>query len=524
MLISIRSKLILIITGFTVALLGIAAYLFITEKTNEMTHDIFLNTAQFADLSSDKIITDYDLYLKEEGFVYFNRDVRNILAQNENVYALKLVNYKGEIIYDSETDKTAKYVGASRMVEDMNRLYQVQAVNPSVMTFDGRIVYLTTEDDGDIKYVDDAENVVEPIKPGMKIQYFVQPVSSRFAVVYEMTYENLSARVYAMKMRIFYLALLGVLLGIVLSFVFSNKISKSIDALTNGASIIAKGDFKYKVYLHTGDELELLGNAFNKMGDDLAESTKAIIYREQVKKELELAAAIQMNLLPGTLPKVAGMDMAAGLLPAEEVGGDCYDFIMRDPNNLIAYIGDVTGHGIPSAIVVSIANALFYTFAHEPNIKDVLVKANKVLKDKTTTNMFITLCMVHWDATAQKMQYVSAGHEQILLYKAKNKKVMEMPAGGMALGMMPDISSVLNISDIPMESGDVAVLYSDGIPEAWKSKSESYGMQNLKRAVQEYSDLPTAEALKNALFADVKEYCGKYKQMDDMTMLVFKKS
>jgi HAMP domain-containing protein len=523
MTISIRTKLVFIITGFTVVLLGITAYLFINEKVNEMTHDIFLNTVQFADLSSDKIVGDYDTYFEEEGFVYFNREVRSVLAQNGNVYGLKLINYKGDILYDSRTDKTQKYTGLPRVVESMEKLYQVQAVNPSVMTFDGRIVYLMEDGTGEIEYVDDTESKVGPIKPGTKIGYFVQPVSSEFAVVYEMTYENLLGRVAAVKTRIFYLALFGFLIGIMLSFVFSKRISKSIQSLVGGAKVIAKGDFDHRVYLHTNDELEILGNAFNKMAEDLGESTKAIVYREQVKKELELAASIQMGLLPQELPKVAGIDLAAGLLPADEVGGDLYDFIMKDDNNLIAYIGDVTGHGVPAAIVASVANALFYTFSNGGDIKEVLVQANKVLKDKTTTNMFITLCMVHFDALAGKMNYVSAGHEQILLYKAKEKKVMEMPAGGMALGMVEDVSSILNISEIPMEEGDTIVLYSDGIPEAWKSKTESYGMPKLKRAVQEYSDLPTSEAIKNALLADVKEFTGKYKQMDDMTLLVFKR-
>lgn len=523
MIISIRTKLIFILTGFTVILLGIAAYLFVNEKTNEMTHDIFLNTVQFADLSSDRILSDYDLYLKEGGFVYFNRNVQSILAQNENIYALKLISYKGDIIYDSDVDKTEKYTGNERTVKDIDKLNQIQAANPSITTFDGKVVYLLKEEDGDIKYVDDTEAPTEPVQPGTRIRYFVQPIDSRFAIVYEMTYENLLDRIFAMKVRMLYLALLGVLLGIALSLLFASKISKSIRALVAGAEIIATGNFKHKVNLRTNDELEILGNTFNKMGDDLEESTKAIVYREQVKKELELAAAIQQNLLPKEVPKVAGLDVACGLLPAEEVGGDCYDFIMLDPNNLISYLGDVTGHGIPAAIIVSIANALFYTFAKRSSIKDVLTEANKVLKQKTTTNMFITLCMTHWDATTGSMKYVSAGHEPILLYKAKNRRVVEMPSGGIALGMVPDVSSLLQVSEISMEKDDVAILYSDGIPEAWKNKAETYGMQNFKRAVQEYSDLPSAEAIKNAIFADVKEFCGKYKQMDDMTVVVFKK-
>ncbi|MBU1992527.1 MAG: SpoIIE family protein phosphatase [Patescibacteria group bacterium] len=525
MYIKIRTKLIAVLTTFTVALLGVAAYLLITEKTGELTHDIFLNTVQFADFSSEGIISDYDLYLEEGGFVYFSREVREILAQNEYIYAIKLINYKGEIVYDSQVDVKQKYGGVPRLVKDNNQIYQIQSVNPSVATFDGEIVYLTTSaEDGNLIYVDDEENEMDPIEPGTKIKYFVQPADARFSIVYEMTYENLVERIDAMKMRILYLALLGVLLGILMSIVFTSKLSRSVKILAQGAQVIATGDFKHKVYLHTNDEFEILGNAFNKMGDDLEISTKAIIREEQMKKELDLAASIQMELIPKRIPRLAGMDVAAGMIPAAEVGGDSYDVVMPDENSLVSYIGDATGHGVPAALIASITNALFYHFAHEGDIKNALIEANKVLKEKTTTNMFITLCITHYDATTGKFSYASAGHEKVLLYKAVQNKVIEMPGGGMALGMAADISGVITVQEIPMEPGDTALLYTDGIPEAWKSEKEQYGIVNLKRALQEYSDLPTAEAIKNAMLADVKEYTGGYEQKDDMTILVFKKS
>ena len=131
----------------------------------------------------------------------------------------------------------------------------------------------------------------------------------------------------------------------------------------NGAGIIAKGDLHTKFICTTNDELELLGNAFNKMGDDLAESTKAIIYREQVKRRArDFVSAIQMNLCPRLCLKSSVWIWYAGLLPAEEVGGDCYDFIMKRSEQSHSVYRGCYRIRIPSAIDVSIANALFVYF------------------------------------------------------------------------------------------------------------------------------------------------------------------
>jgi serine phosphatase RsbU (regulator of sigma subunit) len=119
---------------------------------------------------------------------------------------------------------------------------------------------------------------------------------------------------------------------------------------------------------------------------------------------------------------------------------------------------------------------------------------------------------------------VNAGHEQMIHYHAKDKKVTLTPAGGLALGMFQDVGKLLKLQEVEMEKDDVLVMYSDGIPESWKNEKEMYGMGRFKRAVNDYSDLPSAIAIRNALLADVKEFSGKYKQMDDITLIVLKKT
>jgi serine phosphatase RsbU (regulator of sigma subunit) len=173
--------------------------------------------------------------------------------------------------------------------------------------------------------------------------------------------------------------------------------------------------------------------------------------------------------------------------------------------------------------VVSVANALIYNYAGENDLRKLLISVNRIIKDKTSSNMFMTMVMMKWNGLKNEMKYISAGHEQMIHFHAKDKKVTLTPSGGIALGMMHDISQNIKEDFVQLEKDDVLVAYSDGIPECWKNESEMYGMGRLKRAVSDYSDLPSAFAIRNALLADVKEFAGKYKQMDDITLIVLKK-
>lgn len=521
---SLKIKLVMTISLLIVVLFTLSTYLLINEKSKELTQDIFTNARSFAELTSLNVVSDYTLYLTQNSFVNFNRNIKDTFAKFQDLSGIQIVSYGGDILYDSKTESEKQYSGPVRKVQNSVLLEQLKSKNPSVYTLDsGRVVYLKKDDNGVMRYTNLNEKTIAPIAPDEKIAYLVQPADNEHYVVYALSYVNLQDRITQSAMRSVLLAIFSVAIAVLLAYVYASNITKPLKELTLGAGVIAKGDFKHRVEIKTDDEIETLANAFNSMAKELEISTKALVYKERVAKELELAAKIQKELLPKIIPQVGGMDIAAGLLPAEEIGGDCYDFIKTDPSNMLMYLGDVTGHGVPSGIVVSIANALIYNFAGQANIKDILISVNKILKDKTTSNMFMTLVMIHWNAMENKLKYVSAGHEQMLLYHAADKKVTMLPSGGLALGMFPNIANTLRENDVPMEKDDVLVAYSDGIPECWKNEKEMYGMGRLKRAVNEYSDLPTAFSIRNALLADVKEYAAGYKQMDDITIMVLKK-
>jgi len=525
---SIKTKLVALITLLIVGLFTAAAFLLIREKQKELTQDIFFQTKSFGELTSENIVNDYNLYLAQKGFIYFNREMTANFSRTQDVDLIQIFNYNGSMLYDSQEEKEQQYEGGERLIQDPTLISQIQAHNPSVVTENGRLIFLKNismeEESVGFGYVDINEREVEPIGETEKVSYFIFPVLDEFAVAYHVNYSNLDELLRSDMIRTIFLAVLGMVIGLFLSFFVANRITKPIKKLTEGVGIIAKGDFQHRVKIKTHDEIEILGNAFNQMAVDLDKSTKALVYKERVAKELEVAQQIQEGLIPKQLPVMAGLDISAGIVPAEEIGGDVYDFIKRDENNTMFYIGDVTGHGVPSGILGSIANAMFFSKTKDPNLKQIMVDVNSVIKAKSPPNMFLTLCLLNWDIISKKLSYVNAGHEQMIHFNAQTQDVQLLKGGGIALGMFPDISKMVEEQIVDLNPNDAIILYSDGIPEAWKSQTENYGMERFKSTVQQFGKLATATEIRNAILKNVKEFMGDYKQMDDITIMVIKRT
>ncbi len=517
MRISIRKKLVFAVSGLVIVLFAAMAFLFINEKKVEMAEDIFAKAVAFGRLTAPKLAEDTDLYLLSDSFVYFNREVSEVFAQNDDVERLMVVRYDGELVYDSFVDQRARYEGEKRGV-DRDLLALVQSENLGLQYLDGGAIYLKGG-----SFVDGNEQEVARPKEGSLLSYFVVPGSEDFGVVYFLDYHNLDQRVAAMVMRIVYLALFGVMLGFVMAMVMSGQLTRPILKLVEGARQIAMGNFRAQVDIATRDEIKDLGDSFNHMALKLGESMQAQVYQARVGHELSLAKKIQTQILPKAVPKVSGLDIAAGIIPAEEIGGDIYDFLWPSKDKLRMYLGDVTGHGVPAGIVSSLSNALFYGFREEVSLKELLVKVNAVLKAKTLPMMFMTAAVLDYELGSGKCSYVSAGHEQIVHYKAALGRAELLPAGGLALGMMVEVGQHIVEREIDLAAGDFLVVYSDGIPEMWKSKDEVYGMARFVEAVGKFGDLDSALAIQEAILADVKQFSAGYPQMDDVTLMVVKK-
>jgi len=235
--------------------------------------------------------------------------------------------------------------------------------------------------------------------------------------------------------------------------------------------------------------------------------------------ELEMARQIQLSILPHSIPKLAGLDIAAHYLPMTSVAGDFYDFIQIDDKHIGILIADVSGHGLPSALIASMLQvALTGQAGHASEPDKVLLGLNRALCGKFTQN-FVTAAYVYMDLENNLMRYAGAGHPPMLQWRNSTGKAAQILENGLILGMFEQASyQALTLS---LEPGDRYVLYTDGILEAANPAQELFGADRLMSFMKNHKHLE-AEPFSQTLLDDLASWSNQtvdQGQQDDITLL-----
>lgn len=150
----------------------------------------------------------------------------------------------------------------------------------------------------------------------------------------------------------------------------------------------------------------------------------------KLRSEVEIASEIQRHVIANEETTIPSLEVALATVPASEVGGDSLDIISGKENNYYIYVGDVTGHGVPSGFVMMMVNALISAFVtEETNGARILAETNRILKPRIKQNMMMTCIMLRWNEVEKKLYYTGAGHEHLLVYKAAEQKVYKIKSG-----------------------------------------------------------------------------------------------
>jgi sigma-B regulation protein RsbU (phosphoserine phosphatase) len=236
--------------------------------------------------------------------------------------------------------------------------------------------------------------------------------------------------------------------------------------------------------------------------------------------ELEMARQIQLSILPHSIPKLTGLDIAAHYLPMTSVAGDFYDFIQIDDKHIGILIADVSGHGLPSALIASMLQvALSGQAGHATEPAKVLLGLNRALCGKFTQN-FVTATYVYVDLENNQMRYAGAGHPPMLQWRNSTGKTAQILENGLFLGMFAEAS--YEALEFPLEPGDRYVLYTDGILEATNSAQEQFGADRLMSFIKNHNHLE-AEPFSQTLLNDLAGWSNQtvdQGQQDDITLLV----
>jgi phosphoserine phosphatase RsbU/P len=216
----------------------------------------------------------------------------------------------------------------------------------------------------------------------------------------------------------------------------------------------------------------------------------------EINTELEMARQIQLSILPSTTPKINGMEIVARYIPMTSVAGDFYDFIVQDERHLGILIADVSGHGLPAALIASMLQvALTAQTSHVSEPGKVLAGLNRALCGKFQQN-FVTAAYVYLDLEKNVLKYAGAGHPPVLIWRKSAGIASQLLENGLVLGQFDD--ATYDSIEIPIEVGDRFVLYTDGIPETFSPDGEEFGTDRFLRFMDANTRLeagPFADAL-----------------------------
>jgi PAS domain S-box-containing protein len=250
---------------------------------------------------------------------------------------------------------------------------------------------------------------------------------------------------------------------------------------------------------------------------------KARLYEETVtryEQELEIARQIQQNLLPHSVPEIPGLRIAGLCQPAYATGGDFYDYILLPDQRLGIVVSDVTGKSLPAAMVMALArNTIRSELLKTPSPDEALTAANQWLYQDTQRDTFVATVQALIDPAKQNMWLVNAGQTAgLLLRNGQTSYLLPDEAVGLPLGIQQNIT--YTHAQIPLQSGDILLFYTDGIVEAQNTAGEMFSFDRLEATLQKFQNGYEPTQIIDTLMAEMQAFVGKAEQHDDITLVV----
>ncbi len=246
-----------------------------------------------------------------------------------------------------------------------------------------------------------------------------------------------------------------------------------------------------------------------------------IVERERLRRELDIARRVQLSFLPRSQPQVSGLDVASVCLPALEVGGDYYDYIVLNDHQLGVAIGDVSGKGISAAFYMTLTKGFLRSLIRSLQTpSNVLRQINRLFYENVERGHFISLIYGIFDTREKTFTFARAGHNPVITIRSSEGQTSRLCPSGIALGLEKGdlFDAVIEEQTLAIESGDVFVFYTDGFSEAMNATLEEFGEDRLE-AIIEQSGHQNAQGVVNQVVDTVEHFVGKANRHDDMTLV-----
>jgi serine phosphatase RsbU (regulator of sigma subunit) len=320
--------------------------------------------------------------------------------------------------------------------------------------------------------------------------------------------------------RIAIVTLCGAAAGILLTMLITAVLTGPIRELEQDIGQVAEGDLSHQSRVRVRDEIGALAHVFNIMTRNLKTAQNNAVERKAFERELNIAKEIQEKLLPERIPQIPGIDIHSHYKSAKEVGGDYYDFIVIDQTHLGIIVADVAGKGIPGAMVMTMARSLV-RLASVRNVSpgDTFKKVNRILAKDIRRGMFVTAAYMVLNVKTKTLRVASAGHNPVVLYRAKSGENELIKPAGIALGFDKGtiFDNHIKEVEVQLESGDRIVTYTDGVNEAMNNNSEEFGDERFYELVKSHARKPSKDFVE-AIVRELDKHRGDAEQSDDITI------
>jgi sigma-B regulation protein RsbU (phosphoserine phosphatase) len=322
------------------------------------------------------------------------------------------------------------------------------------------------------------------------------------------------------RFRLYYLAIGGgfIFFIVVLIRIVTGRTVVAIKEVSQAAERVAGGDYGKLLAVKTRDEVGELINSFNSMVQQLKE-------RMAMKQAMNLAMEVQQNLLPRKMPRIKGLDIAARSIYCDETGGDLYDFLKTNgdiPGSIGIAVGDVSGHGIPAALLMATVRAFLKSRVTQPgSAAEIVSDVNRlVTHDTGDTGQFMTLFYAAIDTARKEFRWVRAGHDPALLYDPAAASFTELSGPGMVIGV-DSRYAYREGGTIALTADQILLIGTDGLWETQNMAGDMFGKDRLQAIIQENAQA-SADRILGSIIHGVQEFRGSAKQEDDITLVVIK--
>lgn len=345
------------------------------------------------------------------------------------------------------------------------------------------------------------------------------------------------------------------LLALLAAVWMTHAVTGTVHKLHSALDFIKRGDFSHRVKVRSHDQLGELAAAFNDMSANIEVLLEERVERERLEREVEIAAEVQAQLFPSSVPVLITAELSAECRAARGVAGDYYDYIEIAPGLVALALGDVSGKGVSASLVMSNLQAslraqttitagrlsiaerataasaeaggdgggklLAYVVADaeiDGAVARQMTNINRQICQSTESNRFATLFLAIYEDRTRRLHYTNAGHNAPILVRA-NGTVERLSTGGMMVGAFD--WATYEEAYATLLAGDLLLIFSDGISEAESEAGEEYGEERLVKFAIEHRTL-SAEQLRNAIFEEIDVWSGTLERGDDQTLVIVK--